>query len=414
MRRNHLQWLIGVLLTLTPLVGSATEGDTVDDPIWIESIPIELTGSTCGFEFDYDEPCPYGGSAPDVVYAYAALETSIMDLSLCLSSYDTKIIIYDDPFTWGSPIYCNDDWCLGPNGTYLSHLEDVVFEAGTTYYIVVTGYASYCGDYILQIEENGPCGIDWPGGGYAEGEPDCVDDYYDDYNGGCNTAAHAFQVFESNPYWPVLVAGRSGTYLGAGNPKRDSDWYQINPATWSDLVISCRAEFPLQLYLIDGGGGCGDMVELGADTAETCGMATIHALVPPGTYWIWVGPSVTSGVPCGATYALTIDGYHDDATAAPESDAPADLSLVSLTNPARQGAEFQFSLDAPTHVTLSVYDVAGRLLRTLVDELEQAGGTRRCDWDGRDAAGVKVGAGVYFVRLRAGERGVTEKLVLLR
>jgi hypothetical protein len=119
-------------------------------------------------------------------------------------------------------------------------------------------------------------------------------------------------------------------------------------------------------------------------------------------------------VPCGTPYALTIDGYHDDATAAPEPDSPPGLSLANLSNPARRGAKIQYSLATPAQVTLGVYGVSGRLLRTLVDEGERPEGTQRCDWDGRDAAGERVGAGVYLVRLEAGGWNVTEKLVLLR
>ena len=211
-----------------------------------------------------------------------------------------------------------------------------------------------------------------------------------------------------------MVAGRSGAYFGGGTPMRDSDWYQISPATWSDLEISCTAEFPLQIHLIDGAGGCGDMIELGAATAEACGAATLAALVPPGTYWIWVGPQETSGVPCGTTYALTIDGYHDDATAAPEADPPAALTLTCLMNPARRNAEICYTLSEPTQVTVGIYDVTGRLLHTLIDGVGQVGGTRYCDWNGRDSAGRKVGAGVYLVRLDADGQSVTEKLVLLR
>ncbi len=36
-----------------------------------------------------------------------------------------KIIMYDGPFSMGSPIYCGDGWSLGPDGIYLSHLEDL-------------------------------------------------------------------------------------------------------------------------------------------------------------------------------------------------------------------------------------------------------------------------------------------------
>ncbi len=100
-----------------------------------------------------------------------------------------------------------------------------------------------------------------------------------------------------------------------------------------------------------------------------------------------MGSQTTTGVPCGRTYALTIDGYHVDTTAAPEPDPPADLTLACLTNPTRRSAEIRYTLNIPVRVTVGIYDVAGRLLHTLVDGVEQAGGIRRCDWNGRDDAG---------------------------
>jgi hypothetical protein len=415
-----------LLLATLPPAAAATPrltGDTGEDPFWFDALPAELTGTTCGFEFDYDEMCPYDTMSPDVVYAYDALETVVVDISLCRSYYDTKIQVYVDAVIWGTAIECNDDWCRGPNfngGPYLSHLEDVLLEAGRTYFFVVSGYGGECGDYILEIEESGSCGIDWPVGGIAEGEPDCQDDYYDQHNGGCNTSPHTFQPL--GPYWSqVDVAGRSGTYLGAGNPKRDSDWYRITPTAGSELEIHCSAEFPLQIYLLDGGNGCGGIVELGAATAEACETASLYHTVPEGVFWIWVGPSVFEGVPCGATYALTIDGYDDTTTGFPDSGLPdsnapasAGLALAGLPNPARGRVVLQYQLAEPVPVSMAIYDLAGRRLRGLVDSREQSVGLQRCIWDGRDDAGLAVGAGVYLVRLRAGELSTTQKLILLR
>jgi hypothetical protein len=55
----------------------------------------------------------------------------------------------------GSALYCNDDAC-GVNG-WRSRLENVIFEAGETYYIVVDGYGSTdVGDFSLCFETNCP------------------------------------------------------------------------------------------------------------------------------------------------------------------------------------------------------------------------------------------------------------------
>ena len=71
--------------------------------------------------------------------------------------------------------------------------------------------------------------------------------------------------------------------------------------------------------------------------------------------------------------------------------------------------------DVPTaggHVTLRVYDVVGRLVRTLVDEA-QTPGAKAISWNGRTDAGRRVASGVYFYRLRAPGFEKTLKMIVL-
>jgi hypothetical protein len=65
------------------------------------------------------------------------------------------------------------------------------------------------------------------------------------------------------------------------------------------------------------------------------------------------------------------------------------------------------------HVTLRVYDVAGRLVRTLVDR-QQMEGVKRVTWDGRNTQGSLVSTGVYFYRMTAPGFTKTRKMVLLK
>jgi hypothetical protein len=64
-------------------------------------------------------------------------------------------------------------------------------------------------------------------------------------------------------------------------------------------------------------------------------------------------------------------------------------------------------------LTLAVFDVSGKLVRTLVDRVDSPG-ENTVEWDGRSPAGEQVSTGVYFYRLTAGDKTLTKKMVMIR
>ena len=82
-------------------------------------------------------------------------------------------------------------------------------------------------------------------------------------------------------------------------------------------------------------------------------------------------------------------------------------------NPFRTGTQLSFSLERLGTVRISVVDVTGRTVRTLLDGLAPAGASR-ISWDGRDQGGSAVAAGVYFFRLETEEGTHTVKTTRLR
>ena len=85
----------------------------------------------------------------------------------------------------------------------------------------------------------------------------------------------------------------------------------------------------------------------------------------------------------------------------------------NFPNPFNPQTTIAYSVPRAGRVTLQVFDVAGRLVATLFDG-DRAAGRHTASWGGRDAAGVAVGSGVYFVRLEAGGVVRTQKVVLLK
>ena len=73
-----------------------------------------------------------------------------------------------------------------------------------------------------------------------------------------------------------------------------------------------------------------------------------------------------------------------------------------------------FDLAHDTHVSLKIYDVAGRQVRALANENMVAGFNRQVAWNGLDDAGSRVSSGVYFYRLVAGDVTATRKMVVMK
>jgi hypothetical protein len=82
-------------------------------------------------------------------------------------------------------------------------------------------------------------------------------------------------------------------------------------------------------------------------------------------------------------------------------------------NPARAGSVLRWSLPIAARVQVALLDVGGREIARLLEGI-QSPGTHEVRWSGRDAAGRKVAAGTYFVRLRAGAEQRVTRLTLLQ
>jgi flagellar hook assembly protein FlgD len=85
----------------------------------------------------------------------------------------------------------------------------------------------------------------------------------------------------------------------------------------------------------------------------------------------------------------------------------------NFPNPFNPSTTIEFGLKEGGHVSLRIYDAAGRLVRSLIDESRPAG-RYSVDWDGKDRIGGRAASGVYFYRLMAGSFLETRKMVLLR
>jgi hypothetical protein len=180
----------------------------------------------------------------------------------------------------------------------------------------------------------------------------------------------------------AIVVLRMTTYLPAG-------WSaQLAPAGTDSVPMPAGAFEPRTLFLDAGDPGIGmvDVCELMYDMDGRF-LNTAGGL----SFLVW---TTGTGVPEGGEVGRV-------ALAAP------------WPNPASAGTELAFILPADAEATLSVYDVAGRLVARPFEGPAAAGPTRVA-WDCRDAGGQAVASGVYFLKLESGGAADVRKLVVAK
>ena len=99
-----------------------------------------------------------------------------------------------------------------------------------------------------------------------------------------------------------------------------------------------------------------------------------------------------------------------------EADLPTTFALEqNYPNPFNPTTTIQYRLGETAAVTLTIFDVSGRRVRTLLSGQVQGAGDHRVLWDGRSDGGVSVASGTYLYRLEAGDRFVqTRRMVLVK
>lgn len=108
--------------------------------------------------------------------------------------------------------------------------------------------------------------------------------------------------------------------------------------------------------------------------------------------------------------------FVSDATGVVQHEIRSGLAFAlehPLPHPISASSTIRFSLPTAADADLRVYDLAGRRVKTILSGRMQAG-RHAVEWDGMNDRGRKVASGVYFFRLRAGQRETTRKVIVLR
>ncbi|MFC1536033.1 aryl-sulfate sulfotransferase [Candidatus Neomarinimicrobiota bacterium] len=85
----------------------------------------------------------------------------------------------------------------------------------------------------------------------------------------------------------------------------------------------------------------------------------------------------------------------------------------SYPNPFNPITNIEFSLNERINVTITIYDLVGNTIKTLVNDVLESG-LNTITWDSRDKNDALVSSGIYFYSLQAGQQNQTKKMMLLR
>lgn len=140
-------------------------------------------------------------------------------------------------------------------------------------------------------------------------------------------------------------------------------------------------------------------------------VVNLNSLIPPGVGWVLTrawdiddhGAIVGEGFYHGEPRAFLLTP--SETSGAPGAQRPTVVRFAGAApNPVRSATHFEFALPAADEARLELFDAGGRRVRALTSG-PQSAGTTRIAWDARDDQGVRVQAGLYWVRLTTAAGG---------
>jgi hypothetical protein len=98
---------------------------------------------------------------------------------------------------------------------------------------------------------------------------------------------------------------------------------------------------------------------------------------------------------------------------APEGNAPSGMQAIVAPNPLNPDAVLSFTTQESAPVTVRIYDVTGRHVRT-ISEAAMPPGRQALRVDGKDGSGRHLASGIYFFRIEAGHSNATGRFAIVK
>ncbi len=98
----------------------------------------------------------------------------------------------------------------------------------------------------------------------------------------------------------------------------------------------------------------------------------------------------------------------------PSNQIPTPFAISqNYPNPFNPTTQFDYAVSSRSFVSITVYDLLGREVKSLVSD-EKAAGVYKAEWDGTDNAGTVLPSGMYLYRMTAGNFAETKKMILMK
>lgn len=221
--------------------------------------------------------------------------------------------------------------------------------------------------------------------------------------------------FDTRP--PADPASAMAT--AAGDTTISLNWIRAGDADRAGTLV-VRSESPVSWTPTDGATylpgatPSAGVTVVAAEDADYSVTALDDTPLAPGTtfhYAYFSYDEIPNYSPGVAASAATTSDAVDAPVVASASRQPS--FVVTGRHPVRHAAEFRLELPATAWVEITVHDVSGRRVATLVQG-ERTAGSHGLRWDGRSADGRAPAGGIYFVRIRTEGLQETRKIVLIR
>jgi hypothetical protein len=152
--------------------------------------------------------------------------------------------------------------------------------------------------------------------------------------------------------------------------------------------------------------------------AGVCGLIRSRAahLDPAGVRQILLdtGQQLTFDQPIGMKVDALAAMMALEASSAPMPPAPFQLAVQITPNPFNPRTEIRLDLPRDGPVIVTLHDVRGRRVRTLIEGGIQRAGLLRLNWDGCDDTGRALPSGLYVARVKTGGKTAATKMTLAR